>query len=76
MVAGSGFVGERLKQKGFLKMDALEPSEGMLELAKAKKIYTRTFNAFHSPDSGMESNHAVYAEVWERVTSLAQQWKT
>ncbi|KAK7009317.1 hypothetical protein BgiMline_000826 [Biomphalaria glabrata] len=46
VAAGSGFVGEKLVQKGFKTLDALEPSEGMLNLAKGKGIYTRTFQTF------------------------------
>lgn len=36
----------QLQAKGFLRMDALEPSEGMLNLAKAKGIYERTFLSY------------------------------
>ncbi|KAK0054666.1 methyltransferase-like protein 27 [Biomphalaria pfeifferi] len=46
VAAGSGFAGEKLVQKGFQKLDALEPSEGMLNLAISKGIYTRTFQTF------------------------------
>jgi len=56
VAAGSGFVGEKLKLKGFQKVDALEPSEGMLQLAIEKKIYKKTYNAFLCPDSGVPSN--------------------
>ncbi|XP_005092039.2 uncharacterized protein LOC101863490 [Aplysia californica] len=44
--AGSGFAAEKLKEKGFSMMDALEPSKGMLTLAKEKDLYQRTFQAF------------------------------
>lgn len=57
VAAGSGFAGEKLKLKGYNNVDALEPSEGMLQLAKDKKIYNRHFLAYLSPDSGVESNH-------------------
>ncbi|KAH9524583.1 hypothetical protein Btru_027262 [Bulinus truncatus] len=46
VAAGSGFVGEKLLQKGFKTLDALEPSEGMLNLARGKGIYKRTFLTF------------------------------
>ncbi|KAI0235751.1 hypothetical protein LSAT2_013729 [Lamellibrachia satsuma] len=42
VAAGTGFVGEQLKMRGFTKVDALEPSEEMLSLAAAKNIYRRT----------------------------------
>jgi len=56
VAAGSGFVGEKLKLKGFTNVDALEPSEGMLQLAIDKKIYNKTYLGFLSPDSGVPAN--------------------
>ena len=52
----SGFAGEKLKLKGFQKLDALEPSEGMLQLAIDKKIYNRTYLAYLGPESGVATN--------------------
>ncbi|BFZ01218.1 hypothetical protein BsWGS_04257 [Bradybaena similaris] len=58
VAAGSGFVGEELKARGFVKMDALEPSEGMLDLARAKGIYGRTFLSFlNGQPIKVESNY-------------------
>lgn len=37
--AGTGLVGEYLKKRGFCNLDALEPSLGMLEVAKTKNVY-------------------------------------
>lgn len=56
VAAGTGFTGEKLQRKGFSNIDALEPSEGMLNLARGKAIYTNTFLAFLSPDSGVGSD--------------------
>ncbi|XP_050405329.2 uncharacterized protein LOC126821067 [Patella vulgata] len=39
IAAGTGYVGEELHQMGFLHVDALEPSEGMLDIAKEKGVY-------------------------------------
>ncbi|KAI0228373.1 hypothetical protein LSAT2_021147 [Lamellibrachia satsuma] len=41
VAAGTGLVGEKLRERGFTRMDALEPSEAMLDVASAKKIYTK-----------------------------------
>ncbi|CAG5124183.1 unnamed protein product [Candidula unifasciata] len=58
VAAGSGFVGEELKARGFTKIDALEPSEGMLNLAIAKGIYDRTFLSFLNGEPiKIESNY-------------------
>ncbi|CAL1527701.1 unnamed protein product [Lymnaea stagnalis] len=46
VAAGSGFAGQQIRRRGFTKIDALEPSEGMMNLAIAKNIYTRTFLAY------------------------------
>ncbi|XP_033758337.1 methyltransferase-like protein 27 [Pecten maximus] len=39
VAAGTGFVGEQLAKQGFVQIDALDPSEGMLAQAKEKGIY-------------------------------------
>ncbi|OWF45405.1 Williams-Beuren syndrome chromosomal region 27 protein [Mizuhopecten yessoensis] len=39
IAAGTGFVGEQLAKHGFVKVDALDPSQGMLDKAKAKGVY-------------------------------------
>ncbi|KAH9496238.1 hypothetical protein Btru_012783 [Bulinus truncatus] len=46
VAAGSGFVGEKLAEKGFKKIDALEPSEGLLNIARNKGIYSRFFQTY------------------------------
>ncbi|XP_059151416.1 methyltransferase-like protein 27 isoform X2 [Physella acuta] len=51
VAAGTGLVGSQLQRKGFSKIDALEPSEGMLNLAISKNVYTRTFQNFLGEDS-------------------------
>lgn len=58
VAAGTGFAGERLKQIGFTKLDALEPSEGMLAVAKSKNIYNRRFQDFLNENpTSIESDH-------------------
>ncbi|XP_060076841.1 methyltransferase-like protein 27 [Ylistrum balloti] len=44
IAAGTGFVAEELTKLGFRVMDALEPSEGMLELAGKKGLYRNMYN--------------------------------
>ncbi|ESO94300.1 hypothetical protein LOTGIDRAFT_161525 [Lottia gigantea] len=39
IAAGTGYVGEELRNKGYHNVDALEPSEGMLQQAIDKNIY-------------------------------------
>jgi len=39
--AGTGFVGQQLKMKGFVHIDALEPFENMINEAKKKNIYEK-----------------------------------
>ncbi|XP_033762297.1 methyltransferase-like protein 27 [Pecten maximus] len=44
IAAGTGLVAEELKKLGFRVMDALEPSEGMIELATKKGLYRKLYN--------------------------------
>ncbi|XP_067652684.1 methyltransferase-like protein 27 [Haliotis asinina] len=44
VAAGTGQCAEKLNSHGFRKIDALEPSAQMLELAKRKGVYGRCFN--------------------------------
>ncbi|KAK3865922.1 hypothetical protein Pcinc_028522 [Petrolisthes cinctipes] len=46
VAAGTGMVGVALAQKGFTNLDALEPSEGMLECLRSKNVYTNTFHEY------------------------------
>lgn len=39
VAAGTGFVAENLRNMGFKHIDALDPSEGMLERARQKRLY-------------------------------------
>jgi len=41
--SGTGFVGDNLKIRGFKNVDALEPSDGMVEVSKRKGVYTNYF---------------------------------
>ncbi|XP_064109295.1 methyltransferase-like protein 27 [Macrobrachium nipponense] len=46
VAAGTGRVGLLLKDKGFSKIDALEPSKGMMALLKQTGVYTNTYSEF------------------------------
>ncbi|CAH1251379.1 WBSCR27 [Branchiostoma lanceolatum] len=46
VAAGTGMSGEALHKAGFRSMDALEPSEDMLVLAKEKNVYGRLIKDF------------------------------
>ncbi|XP_033758329.1 methyltransferase-like protein 27 [Pecten maximus] len=46
VAAGTGLVGEQLAKRGFIKIDALDPSEGMLAKAKEKDIYQTLICAY------------------------------
>ncbi|XP_071522040.1 methyltransferase-like protein 27 [Panulirus ornatus] len=46
VAAGTGWVGRELSKIGFKDMDALEPSEGMMNLLKKTNVYTLTFQEF------------------------------
>ncbi|KAK3792845.1 hypothetical protein RRG08_039780 [Elysia crispata] len=46
VAAGSGFVGEKLKEKNFQTIDALEPCGQMLQLALKKGIYNHIFQSY------------------------------
>ncbi|XP_060065959.1 methyltransferase-like protein 27 [Ylistrum balloti] len=50
IAAGTGLVALELKKLGFLTMDAIEPSEGMLELAAKKGLYRNLYNTVLSAD--------------------------
>ncbi|XP_069102353.1 methyltransferase-like protein 27 [Argopecten irradians] len=39
VASGTGLVGEQLVKQGFLMIDALDPSQGMLDKAKSKGVY-------------------------------------
>ncbi|XP_041368160.1 methyltransferase-like protein 27 isoform X2 [Gigantopelta aegis] len=46
VAAGTGFVGEQLKQLDFTNVDALEPSEGMVAVARKKNVYKNVYLDF------------------------------
>ena len=43
VACGTGFVGESLNRKGFNNLYGLEPSEGMVTVAKSKNIYKKIY---------------------------------
>jgi len=50
VAAGTGMVGEELCSRGFSWMDALDPSQNMLDVAIQKNIYQVTFPEFIGTD--------------------------
>ncbi|XP_069172830.1 methyltransferase-like protein 27 [Procambarus clarkii] len=46
--AGTGAVGRELHKKGFTNIDALDPSEGMLNILRDKGVYKITYQEFIS----------------------------
>ncbi|KAK3858186.1 hypothetical protein Pcinc_035613 [Petrolisthes cinctipes] len=82
VAAGTGITGMGLAQNGFMNIDALEPSEGMLECLKSKNIYTNTFHEQVGQDhsnvpqgcydvvfvvGGMTINHIPFTGVLEFI---------
>ena len=55
-----GFVGERLVAHKFKNIDALEPSEGMLNQAKAKGFYSNYFMECIHADKPTSLNEGKY----------------
>ncbi|XP_059151426.1 methyltransferase-like protein 27 [Physella acuta] len=51
IAAGTGLVAGHLKNRGFVKIDALEPVENMINVVKSKNLYLRTFQNFLGEDS-------------------------
>lgn len=55
--AGTGRVGEELQKMGFRHMDALDPSQGMLNVARTRGVYTNFFcNYINDTQLPIESN--------------------
>ncbi|XP_064602686.1 methyltransferase-like protein 27 [Liolophura sinensis] len=50
VAAGTGFLGEQLTKLGFRNLDALDPAQGMLDVAKEKGIYHRLVCDFLGPN--------------------------
>ncbi|XP_053637668.2 uncharacterized protein [Cherax quadricarinatus] len=46
VAAGTGLVGCHLHKKGFTNIDALEPSEGMMNILKKTGVYTLKYQEF------------------------------
>nr|XP_045618505.1 demethylmenaquinone methyltransferase-like [Procambarus clarkii] len=46
IAAGTGAVGRELHKKGFTNIDALDPSEGMLNVLRNKGVYNLTYQEF------------------------------
>ncbi|OPL33327.1 hypothetical protein AM593_00039, partial [Mytilus galloprovincialis] len=49
--AGTGLVATQLRKYGFSKIDALEPSIGMLNLARKRNLYRNYYNCYLTSDA-------------------------
>ncbi|CAG2224792.1 unnamed protein product [Mytilus edulis] len=67
--AGTGLVAEMLRKSGFQKIDALDPSKGMLEKAKEKNLYRNYVCELLTKETFKNANggHVVIAmrDEWE-----------
>ncbi|XP_060082532.1 methyltransferase-like protein 27 [Ylistrum balloti] len=48
VACGTGFLGEKLKEEGFTNVDGLDPSDKMLDVARAKDVYNKLYCEFMS----------------------------
>lgn len=60
VAAGTGRLGAELYSLGFRNIDALDPSEGMLNKAKERHIYTNFINDFIGLENPVPVNDATY----------------
>ncbi|XP_033762407.1 methyltransferase-like protein 27 [Pecten maximus] len=85
VAAGTGLVGEQLAKQGFVQIDALDPSQGMLDEAKTKNVYQALICSYFNekeldiaPDTydvivisgGYSNSHLPLDCVWEAVRLL------
>ncbi|XP_048747410.2 methyltransferase-like protein 27 isoform X2 [Ostrea edulis] len=59
IASGTGFLGLELWEKGFRSIDGLDPSEGMIEAARKKNVYTNLICDFMS-DQKLDINAGTY----------------
>ncbi|XP_072016235.1 biotin biosynthesis bifunctional protein BioHC-like [Amphiura filiformis] len=48
--AGTGYAGKELRRLGYDNIDALDPAEGLLDIAKSQNIYQKYFLSYIFPD--------------------------
>ncbi|CAL8071408.1 unnamed protein product [Orchesella dallaii] len=63
VAAGTGRVGEELSKVGFKKIDALEPSPGMLKVLIDRNIYTKTFESA----IGLKPVEAIQSDTYDSL---------
>ena len=58
----------QLKDLGYTNIDGLDPSQGLLDAAMAKKLYQKTFCCYVSPDEKTPvSFHAIFFFQFEMI---------
>ncbi|XP_033762095.1 methyltransferase-like protein 27 [Pecten maximus] len=62
VAAGTGFVGEELIKHGFVKVDALDPSQGMLDEAREKGVYQELICAYFD-----EKDHTIPPDTYDVI---------
>ncbi|XP_021370139.1 Williams-Beuren syndrome chromosomal region 27 protein-like [Mizuhopecten yessoensis] len=62
VACGTGFLGEKLKKEGFVNVDGLDPSDKMLDVARAKNIYNKLYCEFMS-DATLPIDNGKYSCV-------------
>ncbi|XP_071842775.1 methyltransferase-like protein 27 [Apostichopus japonicus] len=53
--AGTGTIGDLLKKEGYSNMDALDASQGMLDIASKKNLYKNTFRSLIGTSESIEN---------------------
>ncbi|XP_067657509.1 methyltransferase-like protein 27 [Haliotis asinina] len=65
--AGTGFVGMKLKDLGFTYVDALDPAQKMLDVAKTRNVYRRLICAFMAKNRVEE----IETDFYDCITATA-----
>ncbi|PVD30521.1 hypothetical protein C0Q70_09788 [Pomacea canaliculata] len=68
--AGTGLVGERLRNLGFERVDALDPSAEMLRSAAKKGVYERLIHSFFTNDPIKDVDEGGHIFVCMRAENL------
>lgn len=63
VAAGTGLVGKHLAEKGYKNIDALEPAEKMVEVAREKNVYTNFYLEY------------IYADRQTSIPASKYNWK-
>ena len=64
-----------MKDLGFTNIDGLDPSQGLLDAAMAKKLYQKTFCCYVSPDEKTPVRFYytnIFSYVWSKIFIIMQ----